>query len=509
MATYSYQTEVIKVDASGNYSVVELIVDTANTGVSTNSASTEFIIDGVSLGPIAPELFEGSGPNRATITLKNGAIVQTGIMTFSDGTNDYYMLQRSGGSATPGSGHIDVNRVAEIAPGTMQDMIGKVHQYTTFTMLDQSMTMYQGDALYVSGTTVSKQMAMVADDDALIQLDSGSGSVETGLVPFSISAGTFGGVPLNLDNTYSTNEYVVTVNYTTATGSGSFRAIEASYYTRKYYIPQNGHVDLSTITGVTSVVNTTTKVTGSFYSNYGLTTDKMLYSGTSGDDVLFGDIGNDKLNGKLGDDTLYGDMGDDLIKGGKGRDTIFGGEGEDILRGEAGKDWLSGGIDNDRMYGGASGDVLFGDAGNDTLEGEKGGDTLRGGRGDDTLKGGVGNDTLKGGSGSDHLLGGKGKDNLQGQTGNDTLDGGKGIDTLTGGSGADIFVFKTDGNTDTITDYQDGIDLIDLNVPFGSLTITDVAPGEVHITHSGETLIVMDGGVGTLTAADLTASDFI
>ena len=85
----------------------------------------------------------------------------------------------------------------------------------------------------------------------------------------------------------------------------------------------------------------------------------------------------------------------------------------------------------------------------------------------------------------------------------------RGADTLTGGIGADVFVFSADGATDTITDWQDGIDLIDLDVAFGALTITDAGAGVVHITHSGELLIVMDGGGGTLTAADFTAADFL
>ena len=80
---------------------------------------------------------------------------------------------------------------------------------------------------------------------------------------------------------------------------------------------------------------------------------------------------------------------------------------------------------------------------------------------------------------------------------------------LEGGGGADTFVFATDGVTDTILDYTDGIDLIDLNVGFATLTITTISAGTVEIIHSGETLIVQDGGAGLLVASDFTSTDFI
>lgn len=509
MGTYFHTTEVVKKDASGNYSVVDLTIDTNYTSVTSGTALTEFTVDGVSLGSVAPTLFTGTGANSATITLNSGLTVRAGVMLFSDGTNDYYMTQPGGGSATPGSNHIDPNRVASVAHGTMTEMIGAFHSYVQFQVVDQSATMYQGDSLLVIGSTPYAEKVLVADDDTLIELDSGGGGTETGIDPEGWSAGIWGGVQLSLDNTFSTNEFLVTVNYTTASGSGSFDAIATTYSTRTYYIPQNGHADLDTITAITSVVDTAVAVTGSLYSDFGLTTTRFVQIGDGTDQTLFGDIGHDELIGKKGDDSLFGDAGNDLIKGGKGADAIYGGAGMDELFGGGGKDTIFGGMDDDDLNGGGANDVLEGGAGDDTLNGNKGNDILRGDRGDDTLKGEHGNDELRGGAGNDTLMGGNGRDTLLGFGGADRLNAGKGVDVMTGGGGADTFILKTDGKTDTITDYKDGTDLIDLTVGFASLTFTDIAPGEVHITHSGETLIVQDNGLGLLTAADFTAADFL
>jgi hypothetical protein len=55
----------------------------------------------------------------------------------------------------------------------------------------------------------------------------------------------------------------------------------------------------------------------------------------------------------------------------------------------------------------------------------------------------------------------------------------------------------------------DGTDLIDINAAFSALTIIDIAPGTVEITHAGETLTVSDGGANTLTAADFSRADIL
>jgi len=88
----------------------------------------------------------------------------------------------------------------------------------------------------------------------------------------------------------------------------------------------------------------------------------------------------------------------------------------------------------------------------------------------DHLIGDSGNNSLSGGGGDDGLFGGQGNDTLSGGNGNDTLTGGRGVDTLTGGADADKFQFDAAadsdpdlGGRDVITDFQQGMDKIDLS----------------------------------------------
>ena len=201
--------------------------------------------------------------------------------------------------------------------------------------------------------------------------------------------------------------------------------------------------------------------------------DDALYGGDHSD-VLIGGTGDDKLDGGKGADHLFGGAGDDLLKGGKGDDLLVGGIGGDKLHGGKGHDLLFGGAGDDLLKGGKGHDLLTGGLGRDKLHGGKGHDLLFGGAGDDLLKGGKGRDLLVGGPGNDKLLGGKGSDNIVGGSGddvitggrgNDRLDGGAGSDELKGGSGDDSFIIgDITGGPDTVIDYTDGDDTVELNV---------------------------------------------
>ncbi|NAT76039.1 serralysin family metalloprotease [Dickeya dadantii] len=73
-----------------------------------------------------------------------------------------------------------------------------------------------------------------------------------------------------------------------------------------------------------------------------------------------------------------------------------------------------------------------------------------------------------GGSGNDILIGNSADNILQGGAGDDVLYGSTGADTLTGGAGRDIFVYGSGQDStvsayDWITDFQTGIDKIDLS----------------------------------------------
>lgn len=110
-----------------------------------------------------------------------------------------------------------------------------------------------------------------------------------------------------------------------------------------------------------------------------------------------------------------------------------------------------------------------------------------------------GNDTMRGHGGADLLMGDGGSDVLQGGTGNDSLQGGAGNDRLMGGSGADTFLLRSGTTgTDVITDFQDGLDRIDIT---GSFQRASHADG-VLITHAGGTVLIEDARLAQITAAD-------
>ncbi|MCB1434896.1 MAG: M10 family metallopeptidase C-terminal domain-containing protein, partial [Alphaproteobacteria bacterium] len=124
----------------------------------------------------------------------------------------------------------------------------------------------------------------------------------------------------------------------------------------------------------------------------------------------------------------------------------------------------------DRMVnsGMVNGDVLL-LGGNDKYTHAAGGSVAG------TVKGGTGNDILRGSTAADIFNGEAGNDRLFGGGGEDVLTGGGDADLLSGGGQHDTFVFLTANDStaaasDRITDFQHGLDQIDLaNVNAGVL----------------------------------------
>ena len=300
-----------------------------------------------------------------------------------------------------------------------------------------------------------------------------------------------------------------------------------------------------------------------------------LRFGTNDDETLEGGEGRDMIFGRGGDDTIRGGAGNDILSGGDGDDTIDGGEGHDFILGGDGDDTLTGGAGNDVLLGGAGADTLDGGAGNDWLNGGTDDDTLNGGTGDDTFVFDLsnGDDTITdfttdvdridlrefteifgfadltittdgddvvidltnhdGGtirlenvSTSDlseddfvfyRVAGDAGDNRLRGASGDDTLTGGAGDDTMTGYGGDDTFVFGPGHGNDTITDFTECGDVIDLSA---ITAITGIA--DLTITNDGCDAVIdlTDHGGGTIRLADyydqsgsyessLDASDFV
>jgi trimeric autotransporter adhesin len=233
--------------------------------------------------------------------------------------------------------------------------------------------------------------------------------------------------------------------------------------------------------------------------------------GSWASDVLKGDGGANRLMGSEGGDILMGRGGDDILDGGNGFDmasyaeasagvtvdlAIAGpqstGEGTDTLisiedvTGSAFADTLMGTAGWNVLIGGAGDDVLAGRGGGDRLEGDEGVDTVSyadaSGRVQVDLSSASGwfpgmgvSDQLSGienviGTAfDDRITGDAGSNALRGEAGNDMLGGGLGHDKLTGGGGSDIFDFNAlaesgigAGSRDLITDFQRGVDEIDL-----------------------------------------------
>ena len=269
---------------------------------------------------------------------------------------------------------------------------------------------------------------------------------------------------------------------------------------------------------------------------YGYGGGDTLY-GQNGDDHIFGGGGNDRIRGGAGadfieggvdNDNLFGDNGDDTLEGEEGNDGLFGGGGDDVLWGGAGNDVHWGGTGNDLLVGGEGDDRFSAQQGEDTLRGGSGHDTLASGSendrlygdghndrlfgqaGHDSLDGGTGNDTLVGGSGNDQLVGSAGNDSFFGQTGNDRLIGGSGNDVLRGQNGADTFVFASGHGADTITDFTDGLDRIDVS----ALSVSGIRDVNAWQSASGVHIDLVDDGGGTILLrrfdlSDLDSGDFL
>jgi predicted extracellular nuclease len=181
------------------------------------------------------------------------------------------------------------------------------------------------------------------------------------------------------------------------------------------------------------------------------------------EDVIWGTNGDDLLVGGKEDTTIYGRGGNDTIAGGLGNDVIFGGDGDDILRGDR----------NSSNPGGRKGgdDIIFGGAGNDRIAGKGGNDRLFGGEGDDQIWGDDGDDFLRGGLGNDILIG----------------------DNFSGGQGRDTFVLAIGEGTDTILDFELGIDFIGLadGLSFGQLAFVQQG-NHTQIQVGSETLAILN-----------------
>lgn len=92
-------------------------------------------------------------------------------------------------------------------------------------------------------------------------------------------------------------------------------------------------------------------------------------------------------------------------------------------------------------------------------------------------------------------------ENAIGGHGDDRINGNSADNRLTGGDGADTFIFANDSSTDTVTDFQSGVDKIDLteldadasDVTFvGNDVFIDTGTNVVHIVSEGDQILITD-----------------
>ncbi|NEY91946.1 calcium-binding protein [Tabrizicola oligotrophica] len=211
-------------------------------------------------------------------------------------------------------------------------------------------------------------------------------------------------------------------------------------------------------------------------------------------DVLYGNAGNDSLLGQSGNDRLYGDFG---------ADRLFGGIGDDLLNGGAGNDLLAGGDGLDRAE-------FLSSAAQDMEVNLRLGTAI--GMGTDTLGSiehvttGAGADRVIGSAGNNRISTNGGADRLIGNGGADRLDGGTGNDHLFGGTGADRFLFSRGDGSDTLRDFQDGIDRFEIAsgaASFADISVADVG-ADVRVSFANVVILVRN-----MAHTAIDASDFV
>lgn len=250
-------------------------------------------------------------------------------------------------------------------------------------------------------------------------------------------------------------------------------------------------------------------VTNSATGEIDVTGNGLVVQSNGGDKTLVTNLGSVKGD-NLG---FYGWAGDDRLAN---RGTMDG----DVQM-NSGNDTFDGigGVLMGAVYGGANNDRYIIDKSNYKLveKANEGTDTVQstasytlGANFEHLILTGKANINGKGNSLGNELTGNAKANKLSGLAGADDLDGGKGNDILTGGGAADTFHFAKGYGKDTITDFGNGVDTIDLS-DYGAISdFNDLM--KHHLKVSGDDLII-HSGVDQLIIEDtkksaLDAGDF-
>lgn len=437
-----------------------LVGSTNGTAVSGTQGTQSVHVDGTVSGGNDFGIFLSGGNN--SVTVGTGGVVTTG--------------ERGAGSACIffGNGGLDLNN-------TLNNH-GLISSPTTIAVLGTDV------AVTNTGTIHGSSGVFVGLFDA-----PGSQVVNSGSISANDHLSAFVGTRFNNgvftegDDTSIINTATGTITAVSATGAGvrigdPFAGGNGSTVHNEGTITsaQAFGVDASLTplgTGIT-VTNLGTIAGGAGSVRLSQNADSLVNRGTLDGDVVLG-AGDDTLDTR--DGTVLG-----TIDGGTGFDVYFVSDADVVIIdpdgghifSEASFDLAASGtavLDLNLIgllaidgWGSSQANSLTGNLADNRLFGRGGADTVRGGGGDDRIEGGAGADSLDGDSGNDLVIGGLDGDDLLGSDGNDTLVGLQGRDTLTGGGDEDVFRFRrvaddTVANADVITDFERGIDLIDLS----------------------------------------------
>ncbi|MEM9059270.1 MAG: hypothetical protein AAGD13_02305 [Pseudomonadota bacterium] len=216
----------------------------------------------------------------------------------------------------------------------------------------------------------------------------------------------------------------------------------------------------------------------------GSSSSEALVGSSAGEDFV-GGAGNDTINARAGDDTMVGGLGDDQYFVEQAGDVVIeqANQGYDLVRST-----LSFTLGANIEAGAARNNTVVIDITGNELSNE-----------------------LSGNDQSNVLTDDLGRDRLRALGGDDTLEGGADNDVLEGGTGADVFVFNANDGLDLITDFEVGLDRIDvtsLGIAYADLIIIDGVLGAnvLYDDTPGNTGLVVLSGV---SASELLLDSFI
>ncbi|HEX9948286.1 MAG TPA: calcium-binding protein [Allosphingosinicella sp.] len=338
----------------------------------------------------------------------------------------------------------------------------------------------------LTGTASSDQIFGFGGDDTL-NGGGGSDTLDGGTGADTMNGGTG-------NDTYIVDDAGDVVNENSGEGTDTVRTTLASY-------ALTAHVEHLRFIGSGDFIGTGNDLNNQIY-------------GAGGNDTLSGGDGHDNLTGNGGDDSLHGGLGHDVLSGGTGADTMAGNDGNDAYVVDNVGDVVT-------EVSGEGADIVYSFLATYTLAAEvenlqwngSGSFTGTGNGLDNVVYGGGSDDTLSGADGNDELRGSGGNDILDGGVGDDYLIGSSGADIYTGGANSDLiqigyFDSGTGVDADRITDFETGIDLIDLsgwdadfNAP-GNQAFTFI-DSDAFTSTAGELRTFFDG-VDTWIQGDIT-----